>query len=1138
MQRFLVHILLILSGTASLVYEIIWVRVLQNTFGNTDLAVTTVLAVFMGGLALGSWLGGKYAIRFAHPVRVYGILELIIALYALAVTPLLYRLDFLYAIAGADPGPTTMLALRFAVCTVLLIIPTICMGATLPILTVPLVKLDHAGEGVGLLYFVNTLGAVVGSALAGFVLIRFLGLEVALYVAAGIGTAVLLVALLLDRYLLPPPVPDPAEAASELAEPPVPLGTLAVLTPRVGGALILSMAFLCGFVSLANEIVWTRMLGFMLDGTVYGFSALLSSFLFGIALGSLFIAPFIDGSRDLWGLFAKVQIMAAIGCVLTILLIPLVPSLVEVFIGTGTGVEGGFALKVTIVFFIILIPCLFFGAAFPIAVTIAARYQGAVSQSLGTVYAANTVGSILGSISGGMILLPLTRDLNTILIMMIFASLTMAIASGALSTLSHYQGLLRTSGEVRDAFRRATVLKGAGLVVLPFLVVVTVGARWPDVNIYQLVCLRYAVEDYDKSLGYKVTQARKQVDTIVWKAQGRGTVVTVHKLSDGGLRLRNNGLNEAYHGPTEPRYADVIYYLGMLPYLLHPNPETALLIGLGGGGTAECLTKTTLKKLTVVELEREVVNASRYIFRTLDKKSRHPGDDPRVDLRVDDGRNALLRTARAKPHQFDLIVSQPSHAWLSGVASLYTREHFGIVRKNLRKGGIFCQWINLFRMDEEGLGSLMSAFTGAFPAVHVFQADSNSLLLIGGDAGLKLDPAVVKRHLTSKAVKDNARLFNVEPSTVFRKYLFDRDTALALARGAATNADRNPVIEMRLPWVLHNDTVKIKQLLERRRLPVGIRPGLVHRSPGWEEFLVGLADDLIGDYDASKQPYARVKAFVDEAAKDLGDRGDPLRARLARTAGDYALAETLLTKAAARGDADTLLALGQVRMVRERYAEAAQACGAAYEKGKRSEAHLCVVEAHFRAGRLAEAAARLDAIFLRKEHDEVPLAHKYMGLLDLRAGRYDEARTHLKAAYAHSAIDDEIPYYLGLLAALEGDHQEARRLMGAASVNASTNADAALGQGKRFAELDHEEGAVLKFREVIRIKRDHVDAFRWMATALRRWGRYVELRETLEAFAKADSSAASSFRASFDQTGSLAERLTGALWSQRPALKP
>jgi phage terminase small subunit len=110
--------------------------------------------------------------------------------------------------------------------------------------------------------------------------------------------------------------------------------------------------------------------------------------------------------------------------------------------------------------------------------------------------------------------------------------------------------------------------------------------------------------------------------------------------------------------------------------------------------------------------------------------------------------------------------------------------------------------------------------------------------------------------------------------------------------------------------------------------------------------------------------------------------------------------------------------------------------------------------------------------------------------------------------------------------------------MGAASVNASTNADAALGQGKRFAELDHEEGAVLKFREVIRIKRDHVDAFRWMATALRRWGRYVELRETLEAFAKADSSAASSFRASFDQTGSLAERLTGALWSQRPALKP
>jgi spermidine synthase len=302
-KRLLVHILLILSGTASLVYEIIWTRVLQYTFGNTDLAVTTVLAVFMGGLALGGWLGGKYAARLRRPVLAYGVLEIVIALYAVTVTPLLYRLDFLYAIAGADPSAGLMMGLRFLVCALLLIVPTVCMGATLPILTVPLVKLDRAGEGVGLLYFVNTLGAVFGSAAAGFLLIRFFGLATSLYFAAGMGTLVLLGAVALDRVLGPrsPDVAPPGEAetAPVAAEASPPLGSLAVLSPGAGAATIMFMAGFCGFISLVNEVVWTRMLGFLLDGTVYGFAALLSSFLMGIALGSLFISPFIDGSRDL-----------------------------------------------------------------------------------------------------------------------------------------------------------------------------------------------------------------------------------------------------------------------------------------------------------------------------------------------------------------------------------------------------------------------------------------------------------------------------------------------------------------------------------------------------------------------------------------------------------------------------------------------------------------------------------------------------------------------------------------------------------------------------------------------------------------------------------------------------------------------
>ncbi|MFH2005637.1 MAG: fused MFS/spermidine synthase [bacterium] len=1149
-KRILVHLLLILSGTASLIYEVLWVRVLQYSFGNTDLAVSTVLAVFMGGLALGAYVGGRIAERFERPVLVYGVLELIIALYALAVTPALYHMDFIYGLVGVDAGTGTLTLMRLATATVLLIIPTVCMGATLPVLTVPLVRLERTGEGVGLLYFVNTLGAVVGSALAGFVLIRFLGLNGSLYVGVVFGILVFFVALLLQRTV-PGAVAAratsadgdgdaaaaeaKAEAQAAEAKQAAALSAhagLDVLSPDVGGYLVLFAAGMCGYISLVNEVVWTRMLGFLLDGTVYGFSALLASFLMGIALGSLLISPFIDQSRDLWGLFGKVQILAAVGCVLTILMIPMVPSLADAFIGSGTAVEGGFALKVFIVFLIVLVPCLFFGAAFPICVTIASHYGGAVSSSMGSVYAANTVGSILGSISGGMILLSLTHDLNTILVLMVFLSLLLALSAGCASTVAQVKRAVTGPPGERLAIWR----KGLGLVAMPMALLVVVGVVWPDVNIYRLVCTRYAVEDYDRSLGFKVARAEKQVEKMVFQAQGRVTVVTVHRLNDGGLRLRNNGLNEAYHGTSDPRYAEVIFYLGVLPYLLHPKPERALQIGLGGGGTAECLTKTDLKKLTVVELEKEVVTASRYIYKTLLGKGRHPFDDPRVESRVDDGRNALLRAARARPNHYDIIVSQPSHAWLSGVASLYTREHFGVVRRNLRKGGIFCQWINLFRMDEEGLRALMAAFTGAFPSVHVFQVDTNSLLLIGGDERLKLDPDTVKRHLKEKRLKSQAEMFSIDVYSVFRTYLFGKKTADALAKGHRPNSDRYPIIEMRLPWVLHNNTVDIRKLLKREKLAWGVSPEIFHKGKGWKRFLRGMAEDLIGEYDTDKWPLPRVRRFVDRAARELGTEGLMLQARLAQIEGATDRAEKLYLGAAAAGKHDALFMLGSIYLTLERYREAVKLCGQAYEKTKRADAHLCAAEGYYHRGELLEARTVLEAMLLRKEHDFAPAAQKWLGIIDYRQGRFELARKRLLAYLRLDSSDDEAPYYLGLLEAARGNHTKARERFAAAVANSRSLAEAASGQGKRYAKLNHQASAVTRFRAALRRQLDLTAAYKWMASALRRWGRYAEMDRTLELLGKHDSASASTFRMEFQTSASLSERLGTVLHSHRKKL--
>lgn len=1132
-KKLIIYLLFLLSGAAGLIYQVVWVRVLQTAFGNTEVAVATVVAVYMGGLALGAWQGGRLADRFRRPILVYGLLELAVALYAVLVTPALYRMDFLYGLVGVNAGVVTLTLVRFLAAAVLLLIPTVAMGATLPVLTRALVRVEEAGEGVGLLYFVNTLGAVLGAATAGFVLVRFLGLSGSLYVGVVLGLTVLVGAAVLQRLVgvsqvreRPSPV---AEAGAAPSQSMVAAG-LDVVSPRMGAWLALGAAALCGYVSLVNEVAWTRVLGFLLDGTVYGFSALLTSFLLGIALGSLFIAPYVDSNRDLWGLFSKIQLGAALGSVLTVMAIPLVPSLVDAFLGGGTDVQGGFLIKVCLVFLVLLVPTIFFGAAFPVLVAIAARYRGHVASSLGNVYAANTVGSILGSISGGIVLLALVRDLSSILLGMVYLSALLALGAGLLSVRA---GLRRGAGLSAADARRVLWWRSGLRMGAPALLLLVVAVARPNLHVYRLVCARYALEDYDRSLGFHAAKSRKAVDRIVWKAQGRMTVVTVHRLDDGGLRLRNNGLNEAYHGPTEPRYAQVIWYLGVLPYLLHPKPERALQIGLGGGGTAECLTYTNLKEITVVELEPEVVKASRWIYRTLLGPGKHPGDDPRVRIVTDDGRNALLRRARSRPHSYDLIVSQPSHAWLSGVASLYTEEQFRIVRRNLRRGGIFCQWINLFRMDDVALASLLRAFSQEFPSVTVWQVDSNSLLLVGGDETFSLDPAVVRRHLKETRVQKKASLFSVDEYAVFRGYLFGKKAAVALGQGVRANSDRHPVIEMRLPWVLHNNTVNIKRLLKKRGLSWGILPRDLKRGKGTRSFLRGMADDLITEYDGGRVPLARAWAFLRAAAPSLGVDGLVLKGRLARLEGDMATAVAAYEKAAAKGDAEARFQLGSLYLTLERYEDAAKECGRAYEAEHRADAHLCIAEARYHQGRIAEAAALVEAAFGRKEQEDLPLAHKWMGLIRYRQHRYAEARAALSAFVKLDATDAEAPYVLGVLRAMGGEERAARRDFSVAVANGQALASATSDEGKRYAALDHQWSAVARFRAAIRLQPDLGAVFQWMAPALRRWGRYDELEALLKVYAKVDATGAESLRTSVRQTAGLAERIGLVLHAYR-----
>ncbi len=849
-----------LSGAAGLIYQVIWTRVLHYTFGNTEMAAATVLATFMGGLALGGALGGKYATRIRRPVLVYGVLEAVIALYGLVFTPLLYKMDFIYLMTGPDPGPTLMMMIRFIVGGLLILIPTVAMGATLPILIHGVVQKDKPGRSLGILYFINTLGAVAGTALSGFVLIPAVGLDMAVIIAVTLGLVVFAATVVIELRLRPIPAEEPLEQASEPSEgAPGADGFEHNFSPfalKWGAPAALAIAFISGFITLSNEILWFRLLGILMDGTIYGFSALLSAYLAGLAFGSLWVAGRMDRTDDLWGFYVKLQIGASVGAILTILILPLMPFLISGYIASEQKSPGSvFALKLFLVFISIAIPTFFYGASFPVLARLASVRRN-LSSAVGSVYAFNTVGCILGAGLTGLILIPTVKNLNALLQFMIFFTIVISLAAALFARVrpddptGSWISKFRTDGRLR-------LLSYATMVFLGMVIVD------PNVNVIRLVNSRYSVEDYSNTIGSRVKSLYgdpNDLKNLVFQAEGAVTVVTVHKTKEGGLRLRNNGLNEAFHAATEPHYAEEILYLGMLPYFLHPNPEKVLLIGLGGGGTLDMLSHGNFKQIEVAELEHEVVKASRFMFGTRP----HPLDKPNVKLRVDDGRNALLRHSRANPHTYDIVVSQPSHPWLSGASNLYTLEHFKIVRKNLKPGGMLCQWVNLFRMNEEGFRSLMAAFVGAFPDGHVFQVDENSVFLIGVNGEYKVDPEIIRRHLKEENVKPIVNSYGVTVNRILRMYLFPMDVARRLAQGSVVNSDRRPIIETVLPWVGHNTMFRVQDVLDHHKQEYGLSYLAMTRDSASVTLLREFADYLLGRIDLSGQEVSKVRQRADE----------------------------------------------------------------------------------------------------------------------------------------------------------------------------------------------------------------------------------------------------------------------------------
>lgn len=742
---------LILSGAAALIYQVTWVRLLGLSMGSTSASVGTVLAAFFLGMSLGSYLA-RFIVRGPIPTLwPYAVLEACIGLCGLLSLPALLHLNQFMA---AFPALGQQLPFKFAVALTLLAVPSACIGATFPIMAIVLIRAqEEIGERLGALYSVNTLGAVLGAVGSGFVLIPWIGLDGAIFFAAALNGVVALGATLLARRL----------------GPPVPIGIEADPQPPLRAAerhrtLALMVLFLTGFTSIAAEVGYTKYVSIFAGTTIFGFSAILAVFLVGIALGAWWIRSRIDRVMQPVVWVAGALLLLGVSLAVSRAALNLLPALELWLDGTGAPLWANRVARYGSVFALLLAPTCLFGALFPLNLRLYCGSLAGVRGNTGAGYAVNTVGGILGSVLAGFYIIP---AFGTDLLLSGTAGLILA-AGTALALLA--------PASPRRWLAVATALGVVALVALP-------GVR------YEAIVMN----------GQRDLNSRLEAADFRFLKEGRMAVVSMFPVSDPGwLRLTSNRLAESEIREDRPNHgAGNNVLLAALPYLLHPDPRTAFQVGFGGGITAYSLTRTDLEVIEIAEIEPVILEAVRTLH-----GGRIPAlTDPRVQLHIGDARNILLLRDRS----YDLIVSQPSHPWVAGMAGMFTHEFYRLAASRLNRGGITIQWLNLFRMDVDTLGSILNAFYRTFPHGMVFGAGldferkTGALFLVGSTEPVMFDPERVASRLARPRVQ-GTQIASLIPDAygLFDYYLLSRAEALALARQAPVNTDTNIFSEVRL----------------------------------------------------------------------------------------------------------------------------------------------------------------------------------------------------------------------------------------------------------------------------------------------------------------------------------------------------
>lgn len=750
-----------LSGVAGLSYELTWVRLLGHVLGGATAAVSATVAVFFAGMALGSWVGGRVMAGRRRPALAYAAIEAAIGVVALLLPGAFAVLEQVLVARPAAPS----LAEPLLASAVVLLVPAALLGATFPGMVATVRHAVGPTRGTALPYGLNTLGAVLGCLLVSLWWLPSLGVQHTTMVLAGLNLGIASLVVLAHRLgRLPAPTtadeadPAPSVEGDELPE-----------TPALGPGRALALAGLSGVIAIAVEVQWVRALSLTFPATVYVFAMVLAAYLVGIGLGSSAIARLhrLRSPRppELMGAY----VIAALGCLLALNLLPALGPWSLGLLADGTlgsfgsylGWIGGSAV-------LVMLPAtLAMGAALPVLVGLAAGRGSAVPALAGRIYAANTLGGVLGSLAGTFWLMPtlgLSRSLATLALA--YVALALVVPAG-------------DEGPLRSARRGLAALLGLGLLVVAL-------DLQPEVN---------------------ALKERPDAELLHYHDSPSGTVA-VYEHDDGTRSLRID--NQYTLSDSAPATVAMQHRLGLVPMALHPAPRRALLVGFATGTTLAAMAATEgLDQLDCVEIHDEVFALAPYFA----EANRKVWLRPNVTLVEGDGRRHLARPGPA----YDVVVEDLFVPRNPGVGSLYSVEHFRSVQGRLSEDGVLVVWLPLWQLGPQELRSIARSFTEVFEdasAWTVLHSEARPILgLVAGSASetVVVDPRGLRAGVT-------------EPERAFR--VLDAEGLSRLGQDAPLNTLDDPVVELSAPRSIMQAKITGQPLLEQTlALLPSLRPG-------------------------------------------------------------------------------------------------------------------------------------------------------------------------------------------------------------------------------------------------------------------------------------------------------------------------